>query len=81
MRMSAQTDDFRALYASNQRLIRALLNRMVGPQDAEDLVQVTFPKAAQGLADFRNASDVSTWLHRMNQRRTRLAAQSACPRK
>jgi len=63
--MSAQTDDFRALYASNQRRIRTLLNRMVGPQDAEDLVQVTFTKAAQGFADFRNESDISTWLHRM----------------
>jgi RNA polymerase sigma-70 factor, ECF subfamily len=38
---------------------------MVGPQEAEDLAQVTFAKASQRLADFRDESDISTWLHRV----------------
>ena len=38
---------------------------MVGPQDAEDLTQVTFAKAAQTLPNFRGEAEVSTWLHRL----------------
>jgi len=60
-----QTDAFRVFYASNERRIRALLNRMVGAQDAEDLTQVTFAKAAQRLPEFRGDADISTWLHRV----------------
>ena len=56
---------FRALYASNQGRIRGLLNRIVGPQDAEDLTQVTFAKAAQALPAFRGEAQVSTWLYRL----------------
>lgn len=58
-------DGFQALYASNQRRIRALLTRMVGAQDAEDLAQITFAKAAQALPNFRGEADQSTWLHRL----------------
>jgi RNA polymerase sigma-70 factor, ECF subfamily len=60
-----QTEAFRALYASNQGRIRGLLNRMVGPQDAEDLTQDTFAKAAQALPAFRGEAEVSTWLYRL----------------
>jgi RNA polymerase sigma-70 factor, ECF subfamily len=60
-----QSDAFGALYASNQGRIRALLTRMVGPQDAEDLTQITFSKVAQALPQFRGESEISTWLHRM----------------
>ena len=56
---------FRAIYASNQGRIRGLLNRIVGPQDAEDLTQVTFAKAAQALPAFRGEAQVSTWLYRL----------------
>ena len=59
------SDAFRALYAANERRIRGLLNRMVGPQDAEDLAQITFAKAAQALPDFRGEAAVATWLHRL----------------
>lgn len=58
-------DPFRALYAANERRIRGLLNRMVGPQDAEDLAQITFAKAAQALPNFRGEAAVATWLHRL----------------
>jgi RNA polymerase sigma-70 factor (ECF subfamily) len=63
--LSARTDAFRRLFASNQGRIRALLSRMVGPQDAEDLTQITFAKAAQALPDFRGEAEVATWLHRL----------------
>jgi RNA polymerase sigma-70 factor (ECF subfamily) len=63
--LNTQTDAFRVLYASNQGRIRGLLNRMVGPQDAEDLTQVTFAKAAQALQAFRGKAEVSTWLYRL----------------
>jgi RNA polymerase sigma-70 factor (ECF subfamily) len=58
-------DTFEMLYASNQGRIRRMLNRMVGPQDAEDLTQITFAKAAQALPKFRGDAEVSTWLHRL----------------
>lgn len=38
---------------------------MVGPQDAEDLTQVTFAKAAKALPAFRGKAEVSTWLYRL----------------
>ena len=55
--LNTKTDAFGALfYASNQGRIRGLLSRMVGPQDAEDLTQVTFAKAAQLAAGFSGQS-------------------------
>jgi RNA polymerase sigma-70 factor, ECF subfamily len=63
--LNTKTDAFGALYASNQGRIRGLLSRMVGPQDAEDLTQVTFAKAAQALPTFRGKAEVSTWLYRL----------------
>jgi RNA polymerase sigma-70 factor (ECF subfamily) len=60
-----QTDAFRTLYAANHGRIRGLLTRMVGPQDADDLLQVTFAKAARALPEFRGDAEVSTWLHRL----------------
>lgn len=57
--------DFRALFNANQGRVRALLTRMVGPQDAEDLAQVAFAKAAQAFPTFRHHADASTWLHRI----------------
>ena len=63
--LSSATSAFRALFNANQGRVRALLTRMVGPQDAEDLTQVAFAKAAQALPTFRHDADASTWLHRI----------------
>jgi RNA polymerase sigma-70 factor, ECF subfamily len=63
--LTPDTNAFRALFDANQRRVRAFLTRMVGAQDAEDLAQVTFAKAAQALPVFRDEADVSTWLHRI----------------
>lgn len=62
---SSATSAFKALFDTNQQRVRALLMRMVGPQDAEDLTQVAFAKAARALPTFRHDADTSTWLHRI----------------
>jgi RNA polymerase sigma-70 factor (ECF subfamily) len=56
---------FRALYEANHGRVRALLTRMAGRQEAEDLTQATFTKAAQALPSFRGEADAATWIHRI----------------
>ena len=58
-------DPFRKLYDANQQRIRRLLARLVGPQNAEDLTQTVFAKAAAALPSFRGDAEVSTWLYRI----------------
>lgn len=45
--------------------IRRLLARLVGPQNAEDLTQTVFAKAAAALPSFRGDAEPSTWLYRI----------------
>lgn len=61
----SNADLFRTLYKANHKRVRSLLTRMVGPQDAEDLVQTVFAKAAKALPSFRGAAQSSTWLYRI----------------
>jgi RNA polymerase sigma-70 factor (ECF subfamily) len=58
-------DPFRTLYDTNQGKIRRMLTRVVGQQDADDLTQVVFAKAAKALPKFRGNADPSTWLYRI----------------
>ena len=58
-------DPFRKLYDANQQRIRRLLARLVGPQNAEDLTQTVFAKAAAALPSFRGDAEISTWLYRI----------------
>ena len=60
-----KADPFRALYEENHQRVRGLLKRMVGPQDAEDLAQTVFAKAATALPIFRGEAEASTWLYRI----------------
>ena len=60
-----QADPFPALYEANHQRINSLLARMVGAQDAEDLAQTVFAKAAKALPAFRGEAEASTWLHRI----------------
>lgn len=60
-----KADPFRALYEENHQRVRGLLKRMVGPQDAEDLAQTVFAKAATALPTFRGEAEASTWLYRI----------------
>jgi hypothetical protein len=44
-----EADPFRALYEANRQRIWRLLARIAGPQEADDLTQVVFAKAAGAL--------------------------------
>jgi RNA polymerase sigma-70 factor, ECF subfamily len=63
--MRHTADPFRALYDANHGCVRRFLARAVGPQDAEDLTQVVFAKAAKAFPAFRGDAEVSTWLYRI----------------
>ena len=63
--MGATDADFRALYDANRGSIRGLLARMAGPQNADDLTQATFAKAATALPGFRGDAEAATWLRRI----------------
>lgn len=58
-------DAFRALYDANHERVRRFLARAAGPQEAEDLAQVVFAKAARSLLTFRGDAQASTWLYRI----------------
>jgi RNA polymerase sigma-70 factor (ECF subfamily) len=65
MEMTHAGDAFRSLYDANHARVRRTLARIVGPQEAEDLTQTVFAKAAKALPTFRGDADSSTWLHRI----------------
>lgn len=53
------------IYDANYRRVLQLLTRMVGPDEAEDLTQTVFAKAAYALPNFRGDAEPSTWLYRI----------------
>lgn len=55
--------DFRQVYLEHQGFVRAVLYRLVGPEQLDDAVQETFLKAWKGRLNFRGDSSVKTWLH------------------
>lgn len=63
--MKHTADTFRALYDANHERVRRVLARVVGPQEAEDLTQAVFAKAAKALPSFRGDAEASTWLYRI----------------
>jgi RNA polymerase sigma-70 factor (ECF subfamily) len=63
--MKHTTDPFRTLYDANQERVRRLLARIAGWQEAEDLTQIVFAKAAKALSSFRSDAEMSTWLYRI----------------
>jgi RNA polymerase sigma-70 factor, ECF subfamily len=63
--VKSDADPFRTLYDANHQGVRRLLARMVGPQEAEDLAQAVFAKAATALPTFRGDARPSTWLYRI----------------
>ena len=62
---TGKSDLFRTLYEANCDRVHRLLARMAGPQDAEDLTQIVFAKAAAALPQFRGEAQASTWLYRI----------------
>jgi RNA polymerase sigma-70 factor (ECF subfamily) len=53
------------LYPAHRSRLIATLSRLVGPAEAEDLVQETLLRALSAVADFRGEAALGTWLHRI----------------
>jgi len=60
-----EADSFRALYDANHERVHRLLGRIAGPQEADDLTQIVFAKAAKSLPQFRGDAKASTWLYQI----------------
>jgi RNA polymerase sigma-70 factor, ECF subfamily len=52
-------------------LLFSLASRLVGPSEAEDVVQETFLRAYRGLESFRGESSLKTWLYAIALNRAR----------
>jgi RNA polymerase sigma factor (sigma-70 family) len=52
---------------NHEHLVR-LARRLVGPDDAEDVVQTAYLKAHRASGEFRGECQASTWLHRITSR-------------
>ena len=52
-------------------MVFSLAARLVGPADAEDVVQETFLRAYHGLGKFRGESSLKTWLYAIALNRAR----------
>ena len=56
---------FEDLYRTHLPRVHALVRRMTGGRDAEELTQDVFVRAWQKLGTFRGDASFSTWLHRL----------------
>ena len=63
--MQGGTAEFDRIYAEHHARILRYLTRMVGVQDAEDLAQEVFIRAARSYDDFRHEAKIETWLYRI----------------
>jgi RNA polymerase sigma-70 factor (ECF subfamily) len=54
-----------ALYERFQRMVFRMAVRMVGAQEAGDLVQETFLRAFDGIGRFQGGAEISTWIYRI----------------
>ena len=55
-----------AFYEKYRRRVFSLIARIVGAQDAEELVQEVFLRAYRGLEKFRGDAQLSTWMYRLS---------------
>lgn len=53
------------LYTQHQRRVAAIVSRIVGVSDAEEVIQEVFIKVYRALPGFRGDSQLSTWIYRM----------------
>jgi RNA polymerase sigma-70 factor (ECF subfamily) len=63
--MDSIEQDFQKIHETFRPKILRYLARMVGEVEAEDLTQEVFIKVSQSLSDFRNESQLSTWIYRI----------------
>ena len=63
--MQSGIAEFDRIYAEHHARILRYLTRMVGVQDAEDLAQEVFIRAARSYDDFRHEAKIETWLYRI----------------
>ena len=63
--MQSGIAEFDRIYAEHHARILRYLTRMVGAQDAEDLAQEVFIRAAKAYEDFRHEAKIETWLYRI----------------
>lgn len=57
--------DFEEVYNEFYPKILHYLNRLIGPQESEDITQEVFEKVNHGLAGFKGDSKLTTWLYRI----------------
>jgi RNA polymerase sigma-70 factor (ECF subfamily) len=62
---NGDVEAFVALFEQFRPLVHAVAGRLVGPDDAEDVVMETYLKAWQALPRFGGRSRLSTWLYRI----------------
>lgn len=57
--------DFDAIYSTFHSRILRYLARLIGLEEAEDLAQEVFVRIDRSLEEFRNESQLSTWIYRI----------------
>jgi len=62
---SGDAHAFERLYRTHLARIASLARRMLGDEDADDVIQDVFVRAWQKLATFRGEAAFGTWLHRL----------------
>lgn len=63
---SLDPDAFVAMVREHDRLLRALVYRLLGSRDAmDDVLQEVYVKAFRGWGSFRGESSAATWLYRI----------------
>ena len=65
LRTGDRAEFARLVDAYSTSIYRLALRMLGNQQDAEDVLQITFVKAFQHLADFEGRSTLSTWLYRI----------------
>ncbi len=55
-----------ALYHRYKRRVFGLVNRIAGPNDAEEVAQEVFVRIFRGLPKFRGDSALGTWIYRLS---------------
>ncbi|MGE5346780.1 MAG: RNA polymerase sigma factor [Acidithiobacillales bacterium] len=69
--LAGDVTGFEAIVRRYSGMVFTLAARLVGPFDAEDVVQETFIRAWRGLESFRGDSSLKTWLYAIALNRVR----------